>query len=141
MSLSRAAQETRAGGLRNALLLGTDEMAAELSQRRRLGTTRRPSRLPARPGAGALAWKRAVQMSRDLTLGSATTWLMLAGSAALVALAPDPGTQAWSALVWVYFVSQVSARPLRNDLARWWLVRQVRAARDGSDGGWRCPWS
>lgn len=126
MSLSRAAQETRGlEALRNALLLGTDEMAAELSQRRRLGTTRRPSRLPARPGAGALAWKRAVQMSRDLTLGSATTWLMLAGSAALVALAPDPGTQAWSALVWVYFVSQVSARPLRNDLARWWLVRQV----------------
>lgn len=136
LSLSRAAQET--SGLEaqhTATLVGAGEVADDLARRRRLGAYRRPTRLPGYPGAGALVWKRAVQYIRDITIGAVVTWLLLAGAAVGVARAPDLGTRLWSALLWVYFASSACAGPLRNDLGRWWLLRQLPLSGRSALGG------
>lgn len=124
LSLSRAAQETRGlEALRLAPLTGVGDWAAEEAQRRRLGSGRRPTRLPAGAGAAAVAWKRVVQLSRGLTFTSVATWLLPGVSAVGIVLAPDPGARLWSALIWVFLSVQVCSGPLRNDLSRWWVLR------------------
>jgi hypothetical protein len=60
-----------------ALLTGAFDMAEEMRQRVRLGSGRRPSRLPLRPGLAALVWRNAVQQLRSFTLGHAVPWLMI----------------------------------------------------------------
>ncbi len=126
LSLSRAAQETRGlEALRLAPLTGAGEWAAEEAQRRRLGSGRRPTRLPAVPGAPVLGWKRALQLARGLTLRSIGAWLLPGFTALAIVLAPDPGARLWSALIWVFLGVQACAGPLRNDLSRWWILRSL----------------
>lgn len=129
LSLSRAAQETRGlEALRLAQLTGQGEWAAEQVQRRKLGSGRTPTRLPARAGAWALPWKRTLQIVRGLTFTGVFTWLMPGGAAIGLVLASDPGARLWSVLIWAYLSVQACAGPLRQDLSRWWILRGLPLA-------------
>jgi hypothetical protein len=126
MSLARASQETRGHeAMQAAVLTGAFDLRRELAQRQRLGTGRRPSRLPARAGQGALVWRNAVQGGRSLSLGQAIAWVSLIGLSLGVVLVTEWGARAWFVVLWLIFAGQRTTLSLRKDLSRWWLLRQL----------------
>ena len=126
MSLARASQETRGQeAMQAAVLTGAFDLRQELAQRQRLGTGRKPSQLPARPGPGALVWRNAVQGGRSFTLGQAIAWLSLTGLTLGAVLVTDRGARAWFLVLWLLFTGQRTTLSLRKDLSRWWLLRQL----------------
>jgi hypothetical protein len=126
VSLARASQETRGHeAMQAALLTGAFDLRQELAQRQRLGTGRRPSRLPARPGQGALVWRNAVQGERSFALGQAVAWVSLIGLTLGVVLVTNWGARAWFVVLWLIFAGQRTTLSLRKDLSRWWLLRQL----------------
>lgn len=126
MSLARASQETRGReAMQAAVLTGAFDLRQELAQRQRLGTGRRPSRLPARAGPGALVWRNAVQGERSFTLGEAIAWLSLTGLTLGLVLVTDWGARVWFLVLWLLFTGQRTTLSLRKDLSRWWLLRQL----------------
>jgi hypothetical protein len=126
MSLARASQETRGQeAMQAAVLTGAFDLRQELAQRQRLGTGRKPSRLPARPGPAALVWRNAVQGVRSFTLGQVIAWLSLTGLTLGVVLVTDWGARAWFVVLWLLFAGQRTTLSLRQDLSRWWLLRQL----------------
>ena len=133
MSLTRAAQETRdREAIQAARLSWRFDLAEDLEQKQRLRTGHPPSRLPARPGRGALAWKGVVQFTRDLRLTDALTWLSLFGLALGLLALPNWGVRAWGILFWVLLASGWMITPLRRELARWWIFRQLPFASQNS---------
>lgn len=126
VSLARASQETRGHeAMQAALLTGAFDLRQELAQRQRLGTGRRPSRLPARPGQGALVWRNAIQGERSFALGQAVAWVSLIGLTLGVVLITNWGARAWFVVLWLIFAGQRATLSLRKDLSRWWLLRQL----------------
>lgn len=126
MSLARASQETRGQeAMQAAVLTGAFDLRQELAQRQRLGAGRRPSRLPARPGLGALVWRNVVQGGRSFTLGQVIPWASIIGLSLGVVLVTDWGARAWFVVLWLVFTGQRTTLALRKDLSRWWLLRQL----------------
>lgn len=125
-SLSRAAQETQADvTLRAALRYGLTAYARDLQLRRRLGTSRQPSRLPGLRGPAALVWKDLIQSQRALKFQILLNGLSLFVLMFSLPFLPDVGSQAFALAVWVIQVSKACTARLRSDLACWPLVRQL----------------
>jgi len=125
MSLARAAQETRDQELlQSALLFGASDLAGEIRQKKRLGAERKPSRLPIRPGLAALLWKNTVQGWRSISLVQILQWTAVPGLALAALKMPDWVTRVGLIVIWIAFVSERFATPLRKDLSRWWMLRQ-----------------
>lgn len=125
MSLARAAQETRDQEvLQSALLFGASDIAGEIRQQKRLGAEKKPSRIPIHPGLHALLWKNAVQGLRSITLVQALQWAAILGLSLAVFQVPDQVTMGGMIVLWVVFVSERFANPVRKDLSRWWLLNQ-----------------
>jgi hypothetical protein len=126
MSLARAAQETRdLEALRAARLTGRLDLAGELADQSRLRVGAAPSRIPAGPRALALVWKNAVQMVRRANATDGLVWLATAGLAFGALALPGWGAQGWAVLLWMLLVIQTSIQPLRKELSRWWIFRQL----------------
>lgn len=125
MSLARAAQETRDQELlQSALLFGASDLAGEIRQQKRLGAEKKPSRLPIRPGLAALLWKNAVQGMRAITLVQILQLAAIPGIGLAIFQIPDLFTRGGLIVLWIAFVSERFATPLRKDLSHWWLLRQ-----------------
>ncbi|MBE0699944.1 MAG: hypothetical protein IH586_23710 [Anaerolineaceae bacterium] len=125
-SLARAAQETRDRQVvQAAVITGQAELANELAQQKRLRGEQLPSRIPTGTGVAALLWKNVVQTQRLFRLTDLLPWLGLFGLALSFVMLPNWGTRAWSLVMWVLFSEQQMVRPLRRELARWWIIRQM----------------
>jgi hypothetical protein len=129
MSLARASQETRGQqALQQAILTGSMDLAQEIRQREKLGSGREPSRLPAVGGPWVLMWKNALQGMRRMGLGSALPWLGIFGLSLGAFAIPQTGARGLMLILWIYFGGQRAAAALRNNLQRWWLLRQMPQA-------------
>jgi hypothetical protein len=124
LNLGRAAQEsTGRSASETAAQAGNAQAAAEIALRQRLGTGHPPTRLGARPGRQALAWKAALSWGRQGGWRLAGPLLVIFVAAAGMVLAPDWGVRAWALLAWMVAVEQFAAGPLVSDLRMWSLFR------------------
>jgi hypothetical protein len=124
--LGRAAQETRLQAVvQLARGSGNDTLAETLMQRSRLGTMRAPSRLPARSGAWMPVWKDAVQSLRSLRAGPVLGWFFVFGLSLGVFRLSNWPVQMVMGGAWTIALGGLTTERLRNDLARWWLLRSL----------------
>lgn len=126
MSLNQAARESAGEEAITAMpFLGSSDQTAQLRDQRRLAGAGRTSRLLDSPRMAALIWKQALRSIRLLGLGDVAPWLLLIGAALGGMLLTGWGPRLWGIVVWVLIAGQQAAAPLRRDLQRWWLLRQI----------------
>jgi hypothetical protein len=126
MNLSRAAQETTLyAAVTLARSYGMSGLADALLLRRRLGKARAASRLPARPGMWMLIWKDAIQSHRSFRLSQALSWLSVFGTSLGMFLSTNFYLQLVFGGFWTIVLAGLTSHRLRNDLARWWLLRSL----------------
>jgi hypothetical protein len=126
VNLSRAAQETHdLQAVQAASQVGAVDLAQELLDRRRLGTSHTPARLPAYPGPRAMLWKDMLQSLRLLQPMDFINWAVVAGSALGAALLPTWQGRSLALLFWVIAASQRGNTRLHRDLAQWGILRQL----------------
>ncbi|MBE0409045.1 MAG: hypothetical protein IBX69_04860 [Anaerolineales bacterium] len=126
ISLARAAQET---SLQEALQAAKWTMAfgleQEIKQRQRLGSGRKPSRLPLRPGLAALLWRNAVQSLRSFRLNQIFSWVWIYGLTLGVLLVQDWWVRTLLIVLWLYLLGNRAVIYVKADLKNWWLLRQL----------------
>jgi hypothetical protein len=126
MSLSRAAQETQdREAIQAAAWLGQSDLAEELASKERLGTGRKPTRLPGKPGLPALIWKNLLQSRRRFRLATLIGWLPIFGLLLVLLFFPGWTTRIWSLAISTLMVMRLMTAPLRKELSRWWIFRQL----------------
>jgi hypothetical protein len=126
MNLSQAARETRLhAAVQLARSYGMTGLADELLLRRRLGNGRTASRLPVRQGKWMLVWKDALQSWRSLRLSHVVPWLWVFGTSLGMFTSTDIALRLVMAGLWSIGVGGLAIQRLRNDLARWWLLRSL----------------
>lgn len=153
LNLSRAAQESRglpAHGL--GVISEPTPTVQPLHKRGVRGTERSPS-----PWFGRLNWKarRRAQalVLKDLVRSSRLGWLARLGrwiglylvglGVLLIPVLPgsDWAAGALALVYWALLVAQQSTQPLKNDLAKWWLFRQLPvSAREAVSAELTIPW-
>jgi hypothetical protein len=122
ISLQRAAQETsHISAVRLARRYGQHGLAESLLLRRRLGTTRSPSRFLGGSGKNVLFRKDLVQSLRSIRLGDIINLIWIIGLSISMFGAPDWRLQVVVAGVWTVSIGGYTTRRLRGDLAHWWL--------------------
>jgi hypothetical protein len=125
MNLNQAARESAGEETLSAVsLLGGPDQAAQLRDERRLGAPR-TARLLDSPRIPALTWKQGLRALRLFHLGDVSPWLLLFGAGLGGMLLSGWGAQIWGLVVWTLVAGQQAAAPLRRDLQRWWLLRQL----------------
>jgi hypothetical protein len=92
---------------------------------RRLGKRRAASQLPARPGMWMLIWKDAIQSQRSFRLSQALSWLSVFGTSLGMFLSTNFYLQLVFGGFWTIVLASLTSHRLRNDLARWWLLRSL----------------
>ncbi len=126
INLSRAAEETRLfTAVQEARSFWSFDLADALIQRQRLAATASPARLPARSGSWMLVWKDAVQSMRSLRLGLIINWALVIGWGLGMFIGPNWGVQMLACGFWAIKMGDLATQRLRNDLARWWLLRSL----------------
>ena len=135
MSLARAAQETHdREALKAARMSGRLDLANELAQKDRLRAGRKPTRLPGGVSAAALVWKNTLQSVRRFQLGDLLAWLGIAAASLAMLAYSGWGTRGWAVVIWSLLVIQQAISPLRKELSRWWLFRQLPVPSDRRTG-------
>jgi hypothetical protein len=125
MNLNQAARESSGEEALTAVaLLGNPDQAAQSRDERRLGAPRTSSLLDSLR-IGALNWKQGLRGLRLFQLRDVAPWLILLSAALGGVLIPSWGPQLWGLVVWTLVAGQQTAAPLRRDLQRWWLLRQL----------------
>ena len=126
MHLGRAAQETR---LQSSIRLYQGAMNFELARvlkgQSQLKTTLPPSRLPVRSGAWMMVWKDILQSWRTLRLSRVLQWVWIFFLGLGIFLAPGWGVKLVIGGLWAISLGDLATSRLRNDLARWWLLRSL----------------
>jgi len=136
MSLARAAQETHnRQAIQAAAFTMQMDLLEELTQRQRLRGERQPSRIPGREGPAAALWKSAVQASRRFSLGSFFSWLAMVSLPLAFLILPDGGARIGSAAMWLMLAGSQMVAPLRRDVTRWWISRQLPFRSEDRVGG------
>ena len=126
MKLAWAAQETsQIAAITLARSYLSFDLAQSLALRRRLGTARAPSRIPAHPGAWILFWKDILQTLRTLDFRWFMNWIWLFGLSLGMLLPSSWPVQMIIGGVWTISVGGLATRRLRNDLAHWWILRSL----------------
>lgn len=126
MSLTRAALETRdREAIQSARMTGQFDRLGELTLRSRLPAQHAPSRIPARAAAWALVWKNAVQDQRRFNVLEMAPWVGIAGLALVMIVYEGFGARFWCVIALTLLVSARAVAPLRRNLGRWWLLRQL----------------
>jgi hypothetical protein len=126
INLGQAARETRIRyAVQLARSLQRNDLAAALIQQEHLRAVHRPSRLPARAGRWVLVWKDAVQSLRSLRLSLILSWLVAFVLCLGMFRASSWALQMVLAGLWTISLGSLTARRLRSDLARWWLLRSL----------------
>lgn len=125
-SLNRAVQETSKNELiKTAMQYGFTEVAESEKTQRRLGVERKPSQIPAKPGARMLLWKDLVQSSRTFGVGKLFGWLQIFLLFLVIPILPDYGSRGIVLIYWIFQLGQIAVKRIRNDLALWPLIRQL----------------
>lgn len=124
--LSRAAQETtHVAALGQARRYGMYDLVDSIVLRRRLGSTRPPSRLLAHSGRHALLRKSLLQSLRSFRLRDIAILIWLFGLSFGMFRPSNFGLGIVMAGVWTISVGSFTTRHLRGDLAHWWLYRSL----------------
>lgn len=124
--LSRAARETsHIAALSLARSYGQFDLVNLISLRRRLGTTRPPSRLLARPAGNVLFSKDLLQSLRTVRLREFASLAAVFGLTLGMFSPSDWALQMVMAGVWTISIGGFTTRRLRSDLARWWIIRSL----------------
>lgn len=126
MNLSRAAQETTLRAmLQTARSQGQFGLVEAVELRQRLGAAHKPSGMPGLRGAWLLVWKDAVQSWRARNFAQVGRWAWLLGLNLGAFLIPDGILRLVVWGVWTVSLGGVVTQRLRNDLARWWILRAL----------------
>jgi hypothetical protein len=126
MHLGRAAQETRLqSNIRLAHGIMNFELAGILKHQSRMKATRSPSRLPVRNGVWMLAWKDLIQSWRSLRTSQVLRWIWIFFLGLGIFLAPNWVVRLIVGGIWAVSLGGLAANRMRNDLARWWLLRSL----------------
>ena len=72
-----------------------------------------------------LVWKDAVQSMRSLRLGLIINWALVIGWGLGMFIGPNWGVQMLACGFWAIKMGNLATQRLRNDLARWWLLRSL----------------
>ena len=125
-SLTRAIQETgRLEMINTASRYGFTSLVEQEKTQRQLGVERKPTRLPAIAGPGALIWKDVLQTKRTFRLTGLLSWLQIFGFLFVIPVLPDLGSRGIVIILWMIQLSQISVKRIRSDLTVWSLVRQL----------------
>jgi hypothetical protein len=131
MNLNQAARESSGEEALTAVaLLGNPDQAAQARDERRLGAPR-TSPLLNSPRIPALDWKQGLRTLRLFHLRDIAPWLILLSAVLGGVLISGWGPQLWGLVVWTLVAGQQAAAPLRRDLQRWWLLRQLPISNQG----------
>jgi hypothetical protein len=130
LNLSRAAQEShQIHAHRVALRIGDLDRVRELKDRKRLGSTHVPSKIPAFPGVWMVTWKDVVQSLRTLTISRLSSWLVilfltLSATTAGILL-KDHDFLLFLIVYWALRVGQQTSARFKKDLGNWWLINSL----------------
>jgi hypothetical protein len=127
-NLSRAVEETRGVEAKQAAqLLGMADAAQDMRHRERLGAGRKAASKKTLNsfGARAVLWRNIRQDLRTISFGEVGSWLSILALSVGLQLIHDWGARAVMALTWVFLFGQQAVVPLRRELCRWWLMRQL----------------
>ncbi len=126
MHLGQAAQETR---MQSNIRLAHDAMNYQLaeiiSRQARLKAAHPPSWVPTRSGVWMLVWKDIILLWRSLDASHVLRWFWVFILSLGVFLAPDWGVQLIFGGLWAVSLGELATKPLRRDLAHWWLLRSL----------------
>ncbi len=126
INLSRAAQETsHLTTTSQARAYGQFGLANLISQRRRLGVARSPSRLLNHSGSNILVWKDVLQFFRSFRSEEVFNFIWIFGLSLGMFSSSNKALQLLLAAVWTIIMGNLTTRRLRSDLARWWLFRSL----------------
>ena len=126
LNLSRAAQESRhLEAQQEAIRGGAFEQAQAIAQQERLGMGHPPTKLGGIPGEWALVWKDIAQSLRTFRLTATFSWIYIVVTALGIAFLPGWPPRVLAAAMWCIAVGQAVTIRLRNDLARWSILRQL----------------
>ncbi len=130
VNLSRAAQETHHFQAQQvAFRLGDFDRVNEMNDRKRLGSSHLPSKLPSLSGAWVLTWKNIIQSLRTLTISCIWPWLniiLLMSSMIIVGGLLKDGSLLFILIFsWTVSVSKKTSARFRKDLGNWWLLRSL----------------
>ncbi|MCB9134788.1 MAG: hypothetical protein H6636_05130 [Anaerolineales bacterium] len=126
MNLSRAAQETTLRTmLQTARSQGQYGLVEAVELRQRLGAAHKPSRMPGLKGAWLLVWKDAVQTWRARNFAQVGRWAWLFSLNLSAFLVPDGILRLVFWGLWTVSLGGMATQRLRNDLARWWILRAL----------------
>ena len=126
MHLGRAAQETRLESvIRQARSVMNYELVEILQNQSKMGVTHPTSRLPARNGVWMLIWKDLVQSWRSLRASQVVRWIFVFFLSMGIFLSSGWVVQLIIGVVWAVSLGSLTTNRLRNELARWWLLRSL----------------
>jgi hypothetical protein len=114
---------------RAALKIGDLDRIREFKDRKRLGSTHVPSKIPAFPGAWMVTWKDVVQSRRTLTIPRLWSWLIIlfltiSWTVAGVML-KDSDFLLVLIVYWALSVGQQTSARFKKDLGNWWLINSL----------------
>ena len=130
VNLSRAAQETHHFQAQQvAFRLGDFDRINEMNDRKRLGSSHLPSKIPSLSGAWMLTWKNIVQSLRSFTISHIWSWLanlFLMISMIIVGVLLKNGSFLFLLIFyWTANISKKTTSRFRKDLSNWWLLNSL----------------
>jgi len=129
-NLSRAAQETHHFQAQQvAFRLGDFDRFNEMNDRKRLGASHFPSKIPSPSGAWILTWKNIVQSLRSITIYRIWSWfdiLLLMFSMIIIGVLLKMGYILLPLIFsWTVNISKKTTSRFRKDLGNWWLLHSL----------------
>ncbi|MCK4490853.1 MAG: hypothetical protein KAU23_11355, partial [Anaerolineales bacterium] len=130
VNLSRAAQETHHFQAQQvAFRLGDFDRFNEMNDRKRLGASHLPSKIPSLSGAWMLTWKNIVQSLRSITISRIWSWfdiLLLMFSMIIIGVLLKYGYILLPLIFsWTVNISKKTTSRFRKDLGNWWLLHSL----------------
>jgi hypothetical protein len=130
VNLSRAAQETHhVQAQRVAFRLGDFDLINEMNDRKRLGPTHVPSKIPSISGVWIMTWKNIIQSLRTLTILRIWSWLtilfLIFTMIVAGVLLKENSFFFILTFQWTVNVSKKTSVRFRKDLGNWWLLRSL----------------
>ncbi len=126
MHLGRAAQETRLVSIiRLARSVMNYELVENIQRQSKMMATHSPSRLPARNGAWILVWKNLVRSWRSPQASKVVRWVFTFFLSIGAFLSSGWIVRLILGGLWAVSLGSLITDQMRNDLARWWLLRSL----------------
>ena len=130
VNLSRAAQETHHFQAQQvAFRLGDFDRINEMNDRKRLGPTHVPSKIPSISGVWIMTWKNIIQSLRTLKISRIWSWLIILFLIFTMIVAgvllKENSFFFILTFQWTVNVSKKTSVRFRKDLGNWWLLKSL----------------